>query len=76
MSKKQQMVAHALLLMIGLSGFILQVFVWEAPDGTFGLVLCLSEVALIIGSVIRLCQLSKTVQHAFLDLLDALFCIR
>ncbi len=65
-----------LLLIIGLVTFTLQVFVFEAPDGILGFLLCLISIYLIIGSIIKLCQLSKKIKNSIFDLLDLLFFIR
>lgn len=65
-----------LLLLIGLLSFILQVFVFEAPDGIIGFLLCLISIYLIIGSIIKLCQLSTKIKNSIFDILDLLLFIR
>lgn len=65
-----------LLLVIGLTIFILQLFVFEAPDGFLGFLLCLMSIYLIFGSIIKLCQLSKNIKNSILDILDLLFFIK
>ncbi len=64
------------LLIIGLLIFILQLFVFEAPNGFFGFLLCLTSIYLIIGSIIKLCQLSKVIKSTIFDILDLLFFIK
>lgn len=64
------------LLMIGLLIFTLQLFVFEAPNGFFGFLLCLTSIYLIIGSIIKLCQLSKVIKSTIFDILDLLFFIK
>ena len=59
MTKRNSKVVYGLLLTIGLLGFILQIFIFEKPDGNFGMVLCMIESALIVSSTVRLYQLSK-----------------
>lgn len=76
MKKENQIMLCAILLVIGLVGFILQIFIFEAPDGFLGFILCLLNIYLIIGSIIRLCKLSKKFKNTFLDVLDILFFIR
>lgn len=76
MKKENQIMLCAILLVIGLVGFILQIFIFEAPDGFLGFMLCLFNIYLIIGSIIRLCKLSKKFKNTFLDVLDILFFIR
>lgn len=65
-----------ILLVIGLVSFTLQLFVFEAPDGTIGFLLCLISIYLIIGSIIKLCQLSTKIKNSIFDILDLLFFIR
>lgn len=65
-----------ILLVIGLLSFTLQLFVFEAPDGTIGFILCLTSIYLIIGSIIKLCQLSNKIKNSILDILDLLFFIK
>ncbi len=76
MKRENQIVLCTILLIIGLLGFILQVFVFEFPDGTLGFILCLINIYLIIGSIIKLCKLSKKFKSTLLDTLDLLFFIR
>lgn len=65
-----------ILLVLGLTSFILQVFVFEAPDGIVGFLLCLISIYLIIGSIVKLCQLSAKIKNTIFDALDLLFFIR
>ncbi len=64
------------LLLIGLLSFILQIFIFEAPDGIIGFLLCLISIYLIIGSIMKLCQLSTKIKTWVFDILDLLFFIR
>ncbi len=52
------------LLLIGLLSFTLQIFIFEAPDGIIGFLLCLISIYLIIGSIIKLCQLSTKIKNS------------
>ncbi len=76
MKKQTKINLCIILLLIGLLSFILQVFIFEAPDGTIGFLLCLISVYLIIGSIIKLCQLSTKIKTQVFDILDLLFFIR
>ncbi len=76
MRKQTKINLCIVLLAIGLLTFILQVFVFEAPDGIIGFLLCLISIYLIIGSIIKLCQLSKKIKNSIFDILDLLFFIR
>lgn len=76
MKKENQIILCKILLVIGLISFILQIFVFEAPNGVIGFLLCLFSIYLIIGSIIKLCKLSEKFKNTLLDTLDLLFFIR
>lgn len=76
MKKKTKINLCIALLIIGLLSFTLQIFVFEAPDGIIGLLLCLISIYLILGSAIKLCQLSANIKNTIFDILDLLFFIR
>ena len=76
MKRETKIILCIVLLIIGLLIFNLQVFVFEAPDGVLGFILCLFSVYLIIGSIIKLSKLSKKFKNTLLDTLDLLFFIR
>lgn len=76
MKKENQIILCMILLIMGLLGFILQIFVFETPDGVYGFLLCLLNIYLIIGSIMKLCKLSKKFKNTLLDVLDLLFFIR
>lgn len=76
MNKQKKINLCITLLIIGLTSFILQVFVFEAPDGIFGFLLCLISIYLIIGSIIKLCQLSTKIKNSIFEFLDLLFFIK
>ncbi len=76
MKKSTQIILYIFLLTAGLLIFYLQLFVFEAPDGILGFLLCLCSVCLMVGSSVKLCQLSQKVKNAIFDILDFLFCIR
>ena len=76
MKKQTKIILCILLLVIGLLSFTLQLFVFEAPDGIVGFLLCLISIYLIVGSIIKLCQLSAKIKNLIFDILDLLFFIR
>lgn len=76
MKKKTKINLCILLFAIGLLSFILQVFVFAFPDGILGLLLCLVSIYLILGSIIKLCQLSTKIKNTIFDILDLLFFIK
>ena len=76
MKKENQIILCIVLFIVGLRSFILQLFVFEAPNGIFGFLLCLLSIYLIIGSIIKLCKLSQRFKNTLLDVIDLLFFIR
>lgn len=76
MKKQTKINLCIILLVIGLLSFILQIFVFEAPNGIIGFLLCLLSIYLIIGSIIKLCQISTKIKNTIFDILDLLFFIR
>ncbi|MCM1082059.1 MAG: hypothetical protein NC393_13960 [Clostridium sp.] len=69
MKNKKQVVLYIVLLLTGLLMIILQAFVFEAPDGFLGFLVCLVSVWLILGSVIKLCKLSGSFRDSAIDML-------
>lgn len=76
MKQKTKINLCVILLVVGLLSFILQVFVFASPDGILGFLLCLTSIYLIIGSIIKLCQISPKIKNSIFDILDLLFFIR
>lgn len=76
MKKQTKIKLCIILLIIGLLSFTLQLFVFEAPNGVLGFLLCLTSIYLIMGSIIKLCQLSTKIRNSIFDILDLLFFIR
>jgi len=76
MKKSTKMNLCIILFLVGLTSFILQLFVFEAPNGILGFLLCLISIYLMMGSIIKLCQLSKVFKSSLFDILDLLFFIR
>lgn len=64
---------YGVLLVLGLLAFILQLFVFEAPDGALGFLLCLTSITTVIVSTIQLCRTSKKVKNVLLGMLEAIF---
>lgn len=73
MKKEREILLFSILLVAGIITFTLQIFVFEAPDGTFGFVLCLTSILMILLSFIKLCQSSEKIKEVLLALLDFLF---
>lgn len=75
MKKRTKLNLCIALLVIGLLSFTLQVFVFSAPDGFFGFLLCLTSIYFMMGSIYKLCKLSPKFKKAFFEFLDLLFFI-
>lgn len=73
MKKKNKIILYSLLLILGLIMFVLEVFIFQKPDGIIGLLICIVSIYLIIGSILRLCKLSKIFSGTLINLLDLLF---
>lgn len=73
MRKLNKKTVYGLLLVISLLGFILQIFIFEKPDGNFGMILCMIETGLITSSTVRLCQLSKEFRDGFQKFIKVVF---
>ncbi len=73
MEKKKKFIIYMVLLSISVISFVLQIFVFEKPNGILGLILCLVSIYLAIGSVIKLCKLSERFKGFFIGFVDLLF---
>lgn len=73
MKKKNQMKLYSILLVFSLSVFILEIFVFQKPDGILGFLICLMSIYFMLGSTIKLCKLSKKFSNNLLAFLDLLF---
>jgi len=76
MKKENQIILCTILLVIGLLGFILQLFVFEAPNGILGFLLCVTNIYLIIFSIIKLCKISEKFKNFLINIVDLLFFIK
>ena len=73
MSKCKKLFTYVALLIIGLLVFVLEIFVFQKPNGIVGLLICLASILMIFGSIIKLCLLSPKFESSFLTALDILF---
>ncbi|MDR1700780.1 MAG: hypothetical protein LBR68_06275 [Lachnoclostridium sp.] len=71
--KLSKILLYSFLLFGGITIFVLQLFVYEKPNGVFGFLLCMASIYIMIGSIIKLCKLSKRVREAMPYLLDLFF---
>ena len=73
MNKRNKFLLYGALLLVGLTAFILEVFVFQKPDGILGFLICLVSILLTFGSIVKLCRLSPKFEDGFLKTLDILF---
>ncbi len=73
MDRKKKLILYGTLLIVGLIVFILEIFVFQAPDGALGLIICIVSIYMILGSIIKLCKLSDRFAEGLLGALDLLF---
>lgn len=73
MSRNKKLILYGTMLLTGLLVFILEIFIFQKPDGILGLVICIASVLMILGSIIKLCILSPKFENSFLMVLDIFF---
>lgn len=73
MSRNKKMILYGTILLVGLLVFILEIFVFQKPDGILGLLICIASVLMILGSTIKLCIMSPKFENSFLTVLDIFF---
>lgn len=64
------MILYGIVLLVGLLSFILQIFVFQKPNGILGCVLCVISVLMVLVSIFKLCILSPKFENSFLAALD------
>ena len=70
---KKKTILYCILLILGILIFISEIFIFQKPDGILGLSICLISIYLILGSLIKLCKMSKNFSNTLLASLDILF---
>ena len=70
MTKKRKLILYGIVLLVGLLSFILQIFVFQKPNGTLGCAICVISVLMIFVSILQLCILSPKFENSFLAALD------
>lgn len=73
MKKEMKKIIYGILLILGLLIFILQLFIFEAPDGVLGFIICLTSIYMIFGSIIGLCKVSEKFKNIVFGILEVLF---
>ena len=59
MTKTKKILIYGIDLAVGLAVFILEVFIFQKPDGFLGLLICFASLFMIFISIIKLCVLSE-----------------
>lgn len=72
LSRKKQLLFYWLIFLLGLLAFILEIFVFQKPDGVLGLVICLASLFSIIFGSYKLCRSSEKIKNFFIHALDIL----
>lgn len=70
---RRKIILYSILLILGLLIFISEIFIFQKPDGILGYCICIISIYLILGSLIKLCKLSKKFKNTLLTSLDILF---
>ena len=70
MTKKKKLILYGIVLFMGLLSFILQIFVFQKPNGTLEFAICVISALMILVSILKLCILSPKFQNSFLAALD------
>lgn len=73
MSRNKKLILYGAILLAGLLVFILEIFVFQKPDGILGLIICIASILMVLGSIIKLCILSPKFEESFLTALDIFF---
>lgn len=73
MNRNQKLMLYGAILLLGLLVFILEILVFQKPDGILGLIICIASILMMLGSIIKLCILSPKFEGSFLAVLDIFF---
>lgn len=73
MNRNKKLILYGAILLVGLLVFILEIFVFQKPDGIPGLIICIASVLMVLGGIIKLCILSPKFEESFLTALDIFF---
>lgn len=70
---KRKIFFYSLVTIIGLIIFILEIFVFQKPDGAIGLIICITSLIMSFGGAVKLCKLSEKFENSFISALDIFF---
>jgi len=65
MTKRKKMVLYGALLVVGILVFVLEIFVFQKPDGILGLAICIASILTVLGSLGKLCKMSPKFENSF-----------
>lgn len=72
MKQKNQIILYSIILLIGLTAFILELFIFEI-DGITGFLITLISIYIMIGSIIKLYKLSSKFKGIIKSIINLLF---
>ncbi len=72
MKQKNQIILYSIILIIGLTAFILELFIFEI-DGILGFLITLISINIMIGSVIKLYKLSSKFKVVIKSIINLFF---
>jgi len=73
MSRNKKLILYGTTMLVGLLVFILEIFVFQKPDGILGLIICITSIITVLGSIVKLCILSPKFEDSFFTALDIFF---
>lgn len=73
MDRSKKLLLYTAILLVGLAAFVLELFVFQKPDGILGLMICITSIFMILGSIVKLCRLSPKFEDSFIKVLDIFF---
>lgn len=73
MSRNKKLLLYGTILLVGLLVFILEIFVFQMTNGILGLIICITSILMVLGSIIKLCILSPKFEDSFLTVFDIFF---
>ena len=73
MDRSKKLWLYTAMLLVGLAGFVLELFVFQKPDGILGLIICITSILMILGRIVKLCRLSPKFEDSFITALDIFF---
>ena len=73
MDRNKKMILYGSFLLVGIAVFVFSVFVFQKPDGIWGLIICITSILTVLGSLVKLCRLEPKFKDGLLKFLDLLW---